>query len=316
MLILQNTAARRVIALAFSYDGQKLFAGGNGGYDLWDLGTQSSQFTPGRPAAHHYGVQFDPLDRWIYYSSKPFYFQIISLQQAPSPAIPSPQDSIHVMSFDIAPNNGRIYLSRHCVNDSRLECWDTNEEGALYIVWSYRKDKPYDPSDLDLSEDPSWLTYEVTANHSGAILVTRHVGSLGLVTLHDGHTGETIRDFAVESQTQLFEQRSALSPDGKTLILWDKLRIERWDIATDQMTHTQGKPGASKYWGVKFHPSGKQIYAASGDGQVRIFNAEDLSLEASMKWNIGKLASLAISPDGTKAAVGGEKGKVCLWDLE
>jgi WD40 repeat protein len=54
----------------------------------------------------------------------------------------------------------------------------------------------------------------------------------------------------------------------------------------------------------------------SGDGLARYWNPADLSLVRVLQWGVGKLHSVAVSPDGTLAAAGGDEGQVVVWDVE
>jgi len=55
---------------------------------------------------------------------------------------------------------------------------------------------------------------------------------------------------------------------------------------------------------------------AGADQTARTWDLADLRQTRALKWTVGKLSSVAISPDSTLAAAGGEKGQVILWDID
>lgn len=77
------------------------------------------------------------------------------------------------------------------------------------------------------------------------------------------------------------------------------------------------KAGTRAHFGaVAYHPSGKYLLTANNDYNVRVFDTATWQVVRQYKWDVGYPNSLAVSPDGTLAAVGGQKGRVVVWDLD
>jgi hypothetical protein len=49
---------------------------------------------------------------------------------------------------------------------------------------------------------------------------------------------------------------------------------------------------------------------------VRLWDTGTWAAAGGYEWNIGKLRSVAVSPDGLRMAAGGEAGKVVVWDAD
>lgn len=70
------------------------------------------------------------------------------------------------------------------------------------------------------------------------------------------------------------------------------------------------------FTGVAFHPSGRYLAATSNDTTVKLVATDTWQVTRTFTWNIGRLRSVAFSPDGTRAAAGSDTGKVVVWDLD
>lgn len=62
-------------------------------------------------------------------------------------------------------------------------------------------------------------------------------------------------------------------------------------------------------------PHGRFLLSACGK-EVLVWDPRSRKRTHTFNWQIGTLNCLAISPDGTVAAAGGNKGKVAVWDVE
>jgi WD40 repeat protein len=71
-----------------------------------------------------------------------------------------------------------------------------------------------------------------------------------------------------------------------------------------------------QFTGVAFHPSGRYLAATSNDETVKLYDTATWQLARTFTWKVGRLRSVAFSPDGTRAAVGSDSGKVVVWDVD
>ena len=71
-----------------------------------------------------------------------------------------------------------------------------------------------------------------------------------------------------------------------------------------------------EFTGLAFHPSGRFLAATSNDVTVKLYETATWAVAAAFNWDIGRLRSVAFSPDGMLAAAGGDKGKIVIWDVD
>ena len=74
--------------------------------------------------------------------------------------------------------------------------------------------------------------------------------------------------------------------------------------------------GRKEFTGLAFHPSGRFLAATSNDATVKLYDTATWKVAHAFNWDIGRLRSVAFSPDGTLAAAGGDKGKIVVWDVD
>jgi WD40 repeat protein len=67
--------------------------------------------------------------------------------------------------------------------------------------------------------------------------------------------------------------------------------------------------------GLAFHPSGRYLAASSNDGMVKVYDTDTWTSHA-FHWEVGRMRSVAFSPDGMLAAAGTDKGRIILWDFD
>ncbi len=109
----------------------------------------------------------------------------------------------------------------------------------------------------------------------------------------------------------------ALAPDGgcavvqaeTSLLVYapENLKAAPRKIANDSKKH---------FTGIAFHPSGRYLAATSNDATVKLYDTATWEVARTFTWDIGKMRSVAFSPDGSLAAAGSDTGKVVVWDVD
>jgi WD40 repeat protein len=49
---------------------------------------------------------------------------------------------------------------------------------------------------------------------------------------------------------------------------------------------------------------------------VKLYDTNTWELAHTLTWKVGRMRSIAFSPDGALAAAGGDKGQVVVWDVD
>jgi WD40 repeat protein len=108
-----------------------------------------------------------------------------------------------------------------------------------------------------------------------------------------------------------------VSPDGAWLVIRAGPSLLVWN-ARDLRAKPRKVKGNIRghFTDLAFHPSGKYLAATSNDATVKLFDTAMWEPAKTFTWDVGKMRSIAFSPDGTLAAAGSDSGKVVVWDVD
>jgi WD40 repeat protein len=124
--------------------------------------------------------------------------------------------------------------------------------------------------------------------------------------------------------------RLMLSPSGSQLVGFKDMTLLVWPIPTELGSPNQspaqlqqlGSPqlirndNRKHFTALAYHPSGRHLYAASNDTTVHIFDTQTWERAGRFTWQLGNLKAVTVSPDGTLAAAGSDRGDVVIWDVD
>lgn len=126
----------------------------------------------------------------------------------------------------------------------------------------------------------------------------------------DGKPVKTIPLSHAAQQVQLSTEGGKLAVRGGTWIsAWDWGALDRPPVQVKSDSRRQ-------FTAIAFHPSGRFLAATSNDTTVKLYDTDTWQLARTFAWDIGRLRSIAFSPDGLLAAAGSDSGKIVVWDVD
>lgn len=105
-------------------------------------------------------------------------------------------------------------------------------------------------------------------------------------------------------------------PDGAQVVGINDAALLSWSVPGGGEPRLARNDNRKHFTALAYHPSGDRLFVTSNDETVHVFDAHTLDRVNRYTWQIDRLSAVAVSPDGTLAAVGSATGDVVVWDLD
>lgn len=304
MLVLRaGTAKVRVDELAFSHDGRGLLAPAlSAGLCYWpslSSGSKSEMLSLPAKVVRHLCVA--PDGRTVFGGSDQLAAYDLTARAGHLLAIPK----WAALRFGVSPDGQWLTVAETPEGSraTRLTLWDTSAVGTVLYELSYSALVHSAPVFTPDSKHFLLLEAEEADRVWTFRRVTRSTG-----------TGEVVEqsDPLPDDPDQM-----ALSPDGSAVACRTRNTIRIYPAAGGWgAVPVITNDGKQHFTGIAYHPSGRLLAATSNDKTVKLYDVATGLLTTTYTWDIGRMRSIAFSPDGLLAAAGSDTGKVVIWDVD
>lgn len=293
MLILKGPDAKSTVSsLAFAPDGSALLSAAFSAVRLWDLRSGGSQ---------------------VLFPTVPYAVWVDHAPNGPEVACCSGSEvwlgdrltgDVRALGLDRG-------MSKVCFSPDGRWLAAAGHRGVL--VWDRTEKRPGAPGPGAAAQ-----AYSVAFAPDSRVLASGHRTPYGRhpaeqwVRLAEPATGREVSVLRGHGNTAT---ALAFSPDGATLAAACGQFLWAWDVRSGA-ARTQQKVGSLHFQAIAFTADGRFLAAARNDKTVRFWDTRTWKEHAAFDWEIGPLVSLAISPDGMRAAAGSKRGKIVVWDLD
>lgn len=302
-----GSANGEVLGLAFGPDGRSLAAAVDGqGVFLWDLHADGRPLRLDRAAGRQTrAVHFSPDGRAVHWlGGGDWLVYDRDAGKTASTWLPADGDPI---ALALAPDARVAVTHQRTFKAPALVGWE-RDGGRWAEAWSVSTDR--------LAVD------RVTADPAGRrlALLTRKTNGPRFwsqpfrLELRSAASGAVE---AVGTYPYSYSCPLAFAPDGATLVGAHEMTLLVWPVPDlgggPQVVRNDSR---KHFTAVAFHPAGRHLLVASNDATVHVFDAAGWGRVTRFAWPLGRLRSVAVSPCGTLAAAGGDRGEVVVWDLD
>jgi WD40 repeat protein len=113
-----------------------------------------------------------------------------------------------------------------------------------------------------------------------------------------------------------YRSRLFFRPDGAQVVGLHDMTLLVWPVPDPRRLRLVRNDNRKHFTAVAYHPSSRYLLTTSNDTTVIVWDVETWRHVTRYTWDIGRLKSVAVSPDGTLAAAGSDKGQIVVWDVD
>ena len=270
-----------------------------GGVGPWEC--QSCQLAcPEQPPAFRTGTSatFHPHGRWLVGTNCTDGLAVYNLDT--NETLPGPGS--HQIVYSRFTPDGKFLVYSYATTSGRcgLLCREWMPDRVSKAIWSI-------PTNT--------IRGLATLADRNRIATVECVGDRGQVSLRDVQTGNVLATQTLDGSDHL---RLAVAPDDSLLVTLTRRHLRVCTTTLKQEDHitTVSNDGRKHFTDIAFHPCGRYLAATSNDETVKLYSTATWQEAKRFTWEIGKMRSIAFSPDGTLAAAGSDIGKVVVWDVD
>jgi WD40 repeat protein len=305
MRILQSDKPRPLDLLAVGSDGLVAAAcstiGMGGDVEVWTITTGAMQHRTLVSEREARGLAFMPGNRYLLVGEPQ---ALVLFDLVGNEVVPGPTPVLGYPEFALSSDGQRLLVTEAYEHRGYIAVKTVSEGPKFGEGWAIGP------------HGSMW--YKLPAmSRDGSRIADACRGSYGggeTIQISDTDTGKV--QASIPSDLVDFAQQLAFSIDGSKLLVRRLGRtVQMFDTTTGaaagELVHT-GRPYVS---GMAVHPNGT-VACSRNNGTVCLWDIQKCELVRVLDWKVGKLVSVAFSPDGSIGAAGTDAGQVVVWDVD
>lgn len=206
-------------------------------------------------------------------------------------------------SLTVCPTTGLAVAERW--TGGEMTGYRVGSDGTPVTIWTTNTEPGSIGSSVAFAPDGSWFVRAALDNES-------RVNKYRFVR-HDAATGKEVGGYRGDVWVSA---GPTISPNGEWIAYASGNMLRSQSTSKLQHRESSFNENTHQYTDLAFHPSGRFLAATNNDETVKLYDTTTWEVARTFTWDIGRMRSVAFSPDGTLAAAGSDKGKVVVWDVD